>query len=79
MPVLTPGEAARSRTPTFLVENRLEAGSWRFRLTVVDDAGLESAPAELVVRVVAPRGPVTPPGGPVIPTRLPTERGVVPR
>src|SRR5215218_4078744 len=52
MPVLVPGVAVRSRRPTLLVENDLAVGSWRFRLTVVDDAGLESRPADLVVRVV---------------------------
>ncbi len=57
MPVLTKGVATRSRDPTLLVENKLEAGSWRFRLTVLDDTGLESNPAELVVRVVAPPPP----------------------
>jgi hypothetical protein len=66
MPVLAPGTMVRSRTPTVLVENRLEAGNWRFRLTVVDDAGNESAPAELVVRVVAPSP--SGPAGPVRPT-----------
>jgi hypothetical protein len=64
VPVLTQGAALRSRQPTVLVENRLEAGSWRFRLTVVDDAGVESSPAELIVRVVqrtVPPGPVVRP------------------
>jgi hypothetical protein len=65
MPVLTPGIAVRSRAPTMLVENRLEPGSWRFRLTVVDDAGIESAPAELVIRVVEPIRPTRPVVSPV--------------
>lgn len=63
MPVLAQGIALRLREPTLLVENRLEAGSWRFRLTVVDDTGNESAPAELVVQVAArttPPGPTRP-------------------
>jgi len=60
MPVLAPGVVTRSRTPALVVENRLEAGTWRFRLTVVDDTGVESAPAELVVRVVEPRRPTDP-------------------
>lgn len=63
MPVLAPGVAFRSRAPTLAVENTLEAGAWRFRLTVLDDAGNESAPAELVVQVRAPERP----GGPVRP------------
>ena len=61
MPELTPGRPLRSRVPTLLVENRLEVGAWRFRLTAVDDAGNESAPAEIVVRVVAGGRPVIPP------------------
>ncbi len=65
MPVLTAGTALRSRSPTVTVENQLAAGSWRFRLTVVDDSGNESDPAELVVRVADVRPP-TPPTGPVV-------------
>jgi hypothetical protein len=64
MPVLTRGVAVRSRNAAMLVENQLEVGSWRFRLTVLNRAGIESDPAELVVRVVPP----TLPPGPVIPT-----------
>lgn len=64
MPVLNPGVAARSRTPALLVENRLDPGLWRFRLTVIDDSGRESAPAELVVRVLEPTRPT--PIGPII-------------
>lgn len=60
MPVLAAGTALRQRVPTVLVENRLEPGAWRFRLTVVDDAGNESAPAELVVQIVRPGTPVRP-------------------
>jgi len=62
MPILTPGAVTRVRQPTLLVENRLEVGSWLFRLTVVDDGGLESDPADLVVRVIDPTGPVGPVG-----------------
>ena len=57
MPVLVPGKAVRSRTPTMLVENPLEAGRWRFRLTVLDDDRNESGPAELIVTVRAGRTP----------------------
>lgn len=66
MPVLAPGVAVRSRRPTLLVENDLALGSWLFRLTVVDDNGLESGPADLVIRVVARLGPIIDPG-PLIP------------
>jgi hypothetical protein len=74
MPVLNPGVATRSRSPTLVVENRLDPGAWRFRLTVVDDTGLESAPAELVVRVVEQRLPPTGPTGPIV---RPTDPRVV--
>ncbi len=60
MPVLTQGAVFRSRSPTLAVENRLEVGAWRFRLTVVDDAGNESAPDELVVKVQARTAPTDP-------------------
>jgi len=60
MPVLVPGVAVRSRRSTLLVENDLAVGSWLFRLTVVDDAGLESGPSDLVVRVVASPTPPRP-------------------
>jgi hypothetical protein len=71
MPVLVPGVPVRSRRPTLLVENELAAGSWVFRLTVIDDAGIESGPADLVVRVIAPPRPGVGPGpvlgpGPVV-------------
>jgi hypothetical protein len=71
VPVLVPGVAVRSRRSTLLVENDLAVGSWLFRLTVVDDAGLESGPADLLVRVVAARPrpvPVVDPV-PVVPER----------
>jgi hypothetical protein len=51
MPELVPGKTVASRAPTLLVENRLDLGAWRFRLTVLDDEGNESAPADLVVTV----------------------------
>jgi hypothetical protein len=63
MPVLTQGSVFRARDPTLLVENKLDVGAWRFRLTVVDDAGNESAPSDLVVQVrarTAPTGPTRP-------------------
>lgn len=51
MPVLVPGRAVRSREPRLLVENRLEPGTYVFRLTVLDAGRNESAPVELTVRV----------------------------
>jgi len=61
MPVLAQGVVARSDGSKLLVENHLEAGSWRFRLTVVGASGLESNPVEMVVRVVSP--PIRPRAG----------------
>lgn len=53
MATLTPGQVFSSRSPRVTVENPLRPGAWRFRLTVVDNDGNESAPAELVVTVTA--------------------------
>jgi|GraSoiStandDraft_4_1057263.scaffolds.fasta_scaffold283536_2 hypothetical protein len=77
MTTLTPGKVFRSREPTLTVENDLAAGRHRFQLTVVDDGGLESEPAELVVAVLDRRTtsppttspPVSPPIG-----RIPIDR-----
>ena len=49
------------------VENRLAPGRYRFRLVVIDTAGLESAPADLIVSVEAPPPPPAPPTGPFRP------------
>ncbi|SFI42660.1 hypothetical protein [Albimonas pacifica] len=51
MAELVPGKTLAQKSPDLLVENRLKVGRWRFRLTVVDGAGNESRPAELVVQV----------------------------
>lgn len=63
MATLTPGRVLRSREPTLVVENDLAPGRHRFQLVVVDDGGLESDPAELVVVVLDRRTspPVSPP------------------
>lgn len=63
MTTLTPGRVFRSREPTLTVENDLAPGRHRFQLTVVDDGGLESDPAELVVTVLDRR--VSPPPPPI--------------
>lgn len=55
------GQTVRSRTPEMPVD-ALEPGTWLFRLVVIDDDRVESAPAELRVRVLR-RGE-----GPVVPT-----------
>jgi hypothetical protein len=54
MAVLVPGQALTQPGAQLLVENRLAAGQVRFRLVVIDDAGTESAPADIVVTVTAP-------------------------
>lgn len=66
MATLTPGKPHTVREPELLVENQLAAGRYRFQLVVIDDGGLESDPAELVVTVqpirpVRPRDPITRP------------------
>src|SRR5215207_1525617 len=70
MSTLTLGRVLRTREPTLLVENDLAPGRHRFQLTVVDDGGLESEPTELVVAVLARRGPSLP----VPPGRIPIGR-----
>ena len=61
MPTLTPGKPFTVAEPQLLVENRLAAGRHRFQLVVIDEAGLESEPAELLVTVrEANREPVRP-------------------
>lgn len=73
MPVLNPGRTVKSREPLLTVENELEPGTWLFRLTVVDDEGKASEPADLVIRVVGqlvPNQPAGPGGivtGPAVP------------
>ena len=67
MPILAPGQPITVREPHLLVENRFAPGRYRFQLVVIDEAGLESGPAELVVAVREPvRPPPTRPTGPVI-------------
>ena len=61
MATLTPGKPVTVAQPELLVENDLAAGQHRFQLVVIDDGGLESAPAELLVtvrRLVRPRDPI---------------------
>jgi len=61
---LVQGQVFRSPDPLLRVDNRLAPGTWRFRLVVIDNDGVESAPAELLVRVqqvVVPPAPTTDP------------------
>lgn len=64
MAVLKPGVPVTQDTPHLLVENKLSAGRYRFRLVAIDSAGLESAPAEIVVSVQAPAPQPEPPPPP---------------
>jgi hypothetical protein len=60
---LTPGKPFTVAEPRLLVENQFAPGRYRFQLVVVDDGGLESDPAELVVAVhdvVRPTRPTRP-------------------
>ena len=54
MPTLIPGQPITVPTPELLVENRFTPGRHRFQLVVIDEAGLESLPFELVVTVRRP-------------------------
>lgn len=58
MATLVPGKTLAQKAPELVVENRLKVGRWRFRLSVVDAAGNESRPAELVVQVADDPGPL---------------------
>lgn len=51
MPVLVPDKPVTQPEPLLAVTNRLAAGRYRFRLSVIDNSGNESVPAELVVTV----------------------------
>ncbi|MEM6898247.1 MAG: hypothetical protein AAF583_00545 [Pseudomonadota bacterium] len=50
---LVPGKPFEQKQPLLRVNNRLKAGVHRIRLVVIDEAGLESAPADLLVKVKA--------------------------
>lgn len=68
MPQLTPLRTFSTSKPQIEVANPLKPGKYRFRLTVVDSARNESAPAEIVVTVVDPRT------DPRLPTDILTDR-----
>jgi hypothetical protein len=61
----------RGVDPTIVVDAGLPLGLHRFRLEVIDSAGLWSAPSEVVVAVSETRivPPITRPGGTPIPGR----------
>ena len=54
MAVLKAGVPVTQDDPLLKVDNRLTAGRHRFQLEVIDEAGLVSAPAVLIVSVSAP-------------------------
>ena len=69
MPALSPNMPLTQADPVLLVENQLAPGRYRFQLVVIDTAGLESAPADMIVTVDAP--PPSPPSGPFRPVLRP--------
>jgi len=80
MAVLSLNQPVTQDDPFLLVENKLAPGRYRFRLVAIDSAGLESAPADLIVTVDAPPPP-PPPSGPFRPVLRPDliERVLDPR
>ena len=68
MPVLVPQKPFRTLEPVLLVENQLAPGPHTFRLVVVDDSGVESAPVQITVEVRKPftTGPGLIPTGPIL-------------
>ncbi len=71
MPIFAPGRPIDSVRPTVLVENPLTIGRHRFALTVLDVAGIESKPDELVLEVRG-RNTTVPLPGVVPPIDFPT-------
>jgi hypothetical protein len=74
MSLLTANQPLSTTTPLLLVENKLAAGTFVFSLTVVDNSGNVSAPAQLRVTVAAPSSPPSsppPPAGPGTPRLAP--------
>lgn len=61
MAVLALNQPVTQADPFLLVENKLAPGRYRFQLVAIDSAGLESAPADLIVTVNAPPPPPPPP------------------
>ena len=64
------GEPQITREPTIVVDAGLPVGRHRFRLEVVDSAGLRSKPDDALVdvqRIIIDPGPIIP-SGPIVPT-----------
>lgn len=62
--VFTPNKPFESPKPTVVVDKGLAPGQYRFRLVVVNDAGVSSKPADVIVTVEP--GRLTVPGGTII-------------
>lgn len=74
---MVPNKPLIQANPLLLVENQLAPGLYRFRLVAIDAAGLESAPAEMIVTVNRPLPPPPPPTGPIRPVLRPDLMGRV--
>lgn len=81
MPVLRPDEPLATEEPVLVVENALKPGAYRFRLVVVNAAGVASDPALLEVVVRERRvPPVAGPGAPAKrPARTPATKQAPPK
>ncbi len=75
MVAMAPGKTIRSKDPTLVVDGDLPAGSYRFRLVVVDDESNASLPSDLIVQVTAPpsTGPTIRPSVRTPTVTIPTE------
>ena len=70
-----PRETVRSVKSVVQVDTPLLPGSYHFQLIVLDEAQNASAPADLIVRIVALERPVTPSDDALLlAAREPTER-----
>ncbi|GAA4049459.1 hypothetical protein [Parerythrobacter jejuensis] len=58
MPALKLNKTVTQKSPTLAVTNKFKPGTYRFRLSVIDDAQNESAPTEIVVTVIKPTAPI---------------------
>ena len=54
MAVFKPDQPIETEKPVVEVENKLEPGTYRFELIVIDDEGNKSAPALALVNVIKP-------------------------
>lgn len=61
MAVLALNQPVTQADPFLLIENKFAPGRYRVRLVAIDSAGLESAPADLIVTVNALPPPPPPP------------------